>query len=195
MAVGDLARLRLEPQKHCFRIERQKPQKRLRIMSQRKGLRASRESQASQREGLTTDTSDYFCVGVRELLGKSGELLDFSESPQTQRSSWEVAEELLGMFGESLGSPMIFQNSLRSGKVRPLPANKQKLSPPVELLARWRNSDWQCIWPPPGVAPSPRTRNVYVRTLSEVNKRGRPSKWPPDRLPSKFADFECAFSL
>ena len=30
---------------------------------------------------------------------------------------------------------------------------------------------------------------------SEVNKRGRPSKWPPERLPSKFADFECAFSL
>ena len=31
--------------------------------------------------------------------------------------------------------------------------------------------------------------------LSEVNKRGRPSKWPPECLPSKFADFECAFSL
>ena len=30
---------------------------------------------------------------------------------------------------------------------------------------------------------------------SEVNKRGRPSKWPPECLPSKFADFECAFSL
>ena len=30
---------------------------------------------------------------------------------------------------------------------------------------------------------------------SEVNKRGRPSKWPPERLPSEFADFECAFSL
>ena len=29
---------------------------------------------------------------------------------------------------------------------------------------------------------------------SEVNKRGRPSKWPPECLPSKFADFECAFS-
>ena len=28
---------------------------------------------------------------------------------------------------------------------------------------------------------------------SEVNKRGRPSKWPPERLPSKFGDFECAF--
>ena len=26
-----------------------------------------------------------------------------------------------------------------------------------------------------------------------ANKRGRPSKWPPERLPSKFADFECAF--
>ena len=31
--------------------------------------------------------------------------------------------------------------------------------------------------------------------ISEVNKRGRPSKWPPECLPSKFADFECAFSL
>ena len=31
--------------------------------------------------------------------------------------------------------------------------------------------------------------------LSEVNKRGRPSKWPPECLPSKFAYFECAFSL
>ena len=31
--------------------------------------------------------------------------------------------------------------------------------------------------------------------FSEVNKRGRPSKWPPECLPSKFADFECAFSL
>ena len=31
--------------------------------------------------------------------------------------------------------------------------------------------------------------------LSEVNKRGRPSKWPQECLPSKFADFECAFSL
>ena len=30
---------------------------------------------------------------------------------------------------------------------------------------------------------------------SEVNKRGRPSKWPPECLPSKFAHFECAFSL
>ena len=30
---------------------------------------------------------------------------------------------------------------------------------------------------------------------SEVNKRGRPSKWPPECLLSKFADFECAFSL
>ena len=30
---------------------------------------------------------------------------------------------------------------------------------------------------------------------SEVNKRGRPSKCPPECLPSKFADFECAFSL
>ena len=30
---------------------------------------------------------------------------------------------------------------------------------------------------------------------SEVNKRGRPSKWPPECLPSKFVDFECAFSL
>ena len=33
------------------------------------------------------------------------------------------------------------------------------------------------------------------REKSEVNKRGRPSKWPPECLPSKFADFECAFSL
>ena len=31
--------------------------------------------------------------------------------------------------------------------------------------------------------------------FSEVNKRGRPSKWPPECLPSNFADFECAFSL
>ena len=31
--------------------------------------------------------------------------------------------------------------------------------------------------------------------FSEVNERGRPSKWPPECLPSKFADFECAFSL
>ena len=31
--------------------------------------------------------------------------------------------------------------------------------------------------------------------IAEVNKRGRPSKWPPDHLPSKFADFECAFWL
>ena len=30
--------------------------------------------------------------------------------------------------------------------------------------------------------------------LSGVNKRGRPSKWPPECLPSKFADFECPFS-
>ena len=35
---------------------------------------------------------------------------------------------------------------------------------------------------------------VFLVILSEVSKRGRPSKWPPECLPSKFADFECAFS-
>ena len=35
---------------------------------------------------------------------------------------------------------------------------------------------------------------VYVYCFfSAVNKRGRPSKWLPECLPSKFADFECAF--
>ena len=36
---------------------------------------------------------------------------------------------------------------------------------------------------------------IVSEFISEVNKRGRPSKWPPECLPSKFADFECAFSL
>ena len=35
----------------------------------------------------------------------------------------------------------------------------------------------------------------FFSVLSEVNKRGRPSKWPSEWLPSKFADFEGAFSL
>ena len=30
---------------------------------------------------------------------------------------------------------------------------------------------------------------------SEVKKRGQPNKWPPECLPSKFADSECAFPL
>ena len=38
-------------------------------------------------------------------------------------------------------------------------------------------------------------RKAKVPESSEVNKRGRPSKWPPEGLPSKFADFDCAFSL
>ena len=41
----------------------------------------------------------------------------------------------------------------------------------------------------------PRILQIFAPNFSEVNKRGRPSKWPPERLLSKFADFECAFSL
>ena len=43
--------------------------------------------------------------------------------------------------------------------------------------------------------PRGEKRSKRVEKWSEVNKRGRPSKWPPECLPSKFADFECAFSL
>ena len=42
---------------------------------------------------------------------------------------------------------------------------------------------------------SPRKPLYKTPPCSEVNKRGRPSKWPPECLPSTFADFECAFSL
>ena len=35
--------------------------------------------------------------------------------------------------------------------------------------------------------------NSLGHFVSEVKKRGRPSKCPPECLPSKFADFECAF--
>ena len=57
----------------------------------------------------------------------------------------------------------------------------------------------------PMICVKTRTHRVSCRTTefaaelsefsSEVNKRGRPSKWPPECLPSKFVDFECAFSL
>ena len=39
------------------------------------------------------------------------------------------------------------------------------------------------------------TGHFTAERSSEVNKRGRPSKWPPECPPSKFAGFECAFSL
>ena len=42
---------------------------------------------------------------------------------------------------------------------------------------------------------APSDTHLLLKEESEVNKRGRPSKWPPERLPSEFADFECAFSL
>ena len=44
------------------------------------------------------------------------------------------------------------------------------------------------------LGPKKDKRGQTGTNLSEVNKRGRPSKWPPECLPSKFADFECAFS-
>ena len=47
---------------------------------------------------------------------------------------------------------------------------------------------------PQKVPESTRKSRKIPRVLG-VNKRGRPSKWPPECLPSKFADFECAFSL
>ena len=47
----------------------------------------------------------------------------------------------------------------------------------------------------PGSEPPPTPRHrKSLKHRSEVKKRGRPSKWPPECLPSKFADFECAFS-
>ena len=37
--------------------------------------------------------------------------------------------------------------------------------------------------------------NFFFRGRNVHQESGRPSKWPPECLPSKFADFECAFSL
>ena len=51
------------------------------------------------------------------------------------------------------------------------------------FLTYCRNSVWYFLLTVPPVSES------------EVNKRGRPSKWPPECLPSKVTDFECAFSL
>ena len=48
---------------------------------------------------------------------------------------------------------------------------------------------------PKGSGNSPEKIGKPPGLPSEVNKRGRPSKWPPECLPSNFADFECAFSL
>ena len=73
---------------------------------------------------------------------------------------------------------------------------------------------WSCCWawrpaeaPDFSIASETRTQELrkppttsYKSLLplsqqSEANKRGRPSKRPPECLLSKFADFECAFSL
>ena len=43
--------------------------------------------------------------------------------------------------------------------------------------------------------PPPHRPLLAGADFPAVNKRGRPSKWPPECLPSKFADVECAFSL
>ena len=60
-------------------------------------------------------------------------------------------------------------------------------TPPICTAVLLRKSWW--LW-----SPGCLSSDSWIR-LSEVNKRGRPSKWPPECLPSKFADFECAFSL
>ena len=52
----------------------------------------------------------------------------------------------------------------------------------------WNFQSW-----PPEFPTQNRGFGGWLAWKSEVNKRGRPSKWPPECLPSKFPDFECAF--
>ena len=58
----------------------------------------------------------------------------------------------------------------------------------------WEKDVWE-FQPKSGSSGSCRLFLYFLGKIAEVNKRGRPSKWPPECLPSKFADFERAFSL